>query len=160
MTALRGWVKAGASWPSGRILSPFEFTTDRRAGYDWWSFQTVTRPKVPPVKKPEWPRNPIDSFVLRELEERGISPAPPADKATFIRRVTYDLLGLPPTPEEIEDYAADVAPEADEKLIDRLLASPHYGAAAGQALARRARVMARATAMKMTSCAITPGTCT
>lgn len=127
VAALRAWIKAGAVWPADRVLSPFELTTARRAGYDWWSFQPVVRPPVPSVRQSDWTRNPVDSFVLRQLETKGFGPAPAADKITFIRRVTYDLVGLPPTPKEIDEYVQDGSPEADEKLIDRMLASPHYG---------------------------------
>ena len=74
-----------------------------------------------------WVRNPIDAFVLAHLESRGITPAPQADKATLIRRATFDLLGLPPTAQELRSFLADASPEAYEKLIDRLLASPHSG---------------------------------
>jgi mono/diheme cytochrome c family protein len=124
---LSSWVKAGAKWPAGRVLSPFEFTTDRRAGYDWWSLQPLSRPAVPEVRFHAWPRNAIDGFVLRKLEERGIKPAPEADPITYLRRAKLDLLGLPPTPEEIDAFLADRSPDAYEKLIDGLLASPHYG---------------------------------
>src|SRR5579871_4491216 len=104
VAAVRGWVKEGVPWPAERVLCPFEFTTDRRAGKDWWSFQPVVRPQIPHVQQEQWLRNPIDAFVLRRLEDRGIFPASAADKTTFLRRVTYDLLGLPPTPDEIDDY--------------------------------------------------------
>jgi hypothetical protein len=79
------------------------------------------------VKNQQWVRNPIDAFVLAHLEERGIAPAPQADKATLIRRATYDLLGLPPTAQELRSFLADTSPDAYDKLVDRLLASPHYG---------------------------------
>jgi hypothetical protein len=127
VASLSTWVKAGANWPAGRVLSPFEFTTDRRAGYDWWSLQPLSRPAVPEVRHQAWLKNPIDAFVLRRLEERGVTPAPEADRLTYLRRAKFDLLGLPPTPEEIDAFLADSSPDAYEKLIDRLLASPHYG---------------------------------
>jgi hypothetical protein len=125
VAGLRAWVRAGADWPAGRVLSPFEYTTDRRAGYDWWSLQPLTRP-APPVPG-DTTQNPIDAFILAQLREHGLTLAPPADRATYLRRAKYDLLGLPPTPEEIDAFVADPAPDAYEKLIDRLLASPHYG---------------------------------
>jgi mono/diheme cytochrome c family protein len=127
VAALTAWVEAGAAWPAGRVLSPFERTTDRRAGFDWWSLQPLQDSAPPPVREQSWPRSPLDAFVLARLEARGIAPAPPADRVTYLRRVKYDLLGLPPTPEEIDAYLADTSPDADAKLIDRLLASPHYG---------------------------------
>ena len=94
---------------------------------DWWSFRPLTRLSIPPVKEKSWLQTPIDAFVLAKLEEKGLRPSPPADQATLIRRVTYDLHGLPPTPEEIDAFANDPDPNAYEKLIDRLLASPRYG---------------------------------
>src|SRR5262249_4972387 len=101
VAALRDWVRGGAPWPAGRVLSPFEFTTDRRAGYDWWAFQPVGSPSPPTplagTARETWVRNPIDRFVLRRLEQSGLEPAPPADRATYLRRVHFDLLGLPPT---------------------------------------------------------------
>src|SRR5262249_11127739 len=121
------WVKAGAAWPAGRVLSPFELTTGRRAGFDWWSLQPLWNPAPPPVRRPDWPRSPLDAFILAPLEARGLTPAPPAHRVTYLRRVKYDLLGLPPTPEEIDAYLRDASPEADARLIDRLLASPQYG---------------------------------
>jgi hypothetical protein len=127
ITGLTAWVGAGASWPASRVLSPFELTTDRRAGFDWWSLQPLRNPSPPAVHERSWPRGPLDAFILARLEAHGITPAPPADRITYLRRVKYDLLGLPPTPEETDAYVADTSPDADAKLIDRLLASPHYG---------------------------------
>src|SRR5205085_10355869 len=75
----------------------------------------------------DWPRTPIDHFVLARLEAKGLRPSPAADRHTLIRRVTFDLIGLPPTPEEIAAFEADRSPDAWEKVVDRLLASPHYG---------------------------------
>ena len=74
-----------------------------------------------------WPQTPIDRFILAELEKRGLAPSPPADQAHAARRLTFDLIGLPPTPEEIDDFLGDDSPEAFERVVDRLLASPHYG---------------------------------
>ena len=99
----------------------------KRAGQDWWSLQQLTRPDLPPVKNQDWVRNPIDAFVLATLEAQHLQPAAPADRATLIRRVTFDLLGLPPTPAEIDAFLNDESPDAYEKVVDRLLASPHYG---------------------------------
>jgi Protein of unknown function (DUF1553)/Protein of unknown function (DUF1549)/Concanavalin A-like lectin/glucanases superfamily len=97
------------------------------AGADWWSLHKLTRPEPPPVKHKDWVRIPIDAFVLAALEARGLQPAPAADKATLLRRVTFDLIGLPPTPEEIDAFLKESSPDAYEKVVDRLLASPHYG---------------------------------
>lgn len=126
VAAMGTWIKNGAVWTLGRVLSPFELTTDHRAGYDWWSLRPVTLPHVPPLPT-GWGRGPIDAFVGAQLRAKGLRPAPEADRVTYIRRATYDLLGLPPTPTEIDAFVADRSPQAYEKLIDRLLASPHYG---------------------------------
>jgi hypothetical protein len=93
-----------------------------------WAFQTLRRPPVPPIHDPQ-PiiRNPIDAFILAKLQTAGLSMSPPADRRTLIRRAMFDLIGLPPTPEEVEAFVRDPAPDAYERLVDRLLASPHYG---------------------------------
>jgi hypothetical protein len=92
-----------------------------------WPFAPLTRPGVPAVKQKDWARNPVDAFVLAKLEEAGLQPNPPADKLTLLRRVTSDLTGLAPTPEEREAFLADQSPDAYERLVDRLLDSPHFG---------------------------------
>jgi hypothetical protein len=96
----------------------------------YWAYQPVKRPAVPEVKNQAWIANPIDAFILAKLEEKGLAPAKPADAVALIRRVTYDLTGLPPTPEEVDAFLKDYTAKpqaAYEQLIDRLLASPHYG---------------------------------
>ena len=93
----------------------------------FWSFQPVGDPEPPPVADAAWPRSPIDRFILAQLEANGLAPAPPADKPTLIRRVTFDLIGLPPTPEEVDAFLRDDSPDAFATVVDRLLASPHYG---------------------------------
>ena len=97
------------------------------AGEDWWSLRPLSRPAVPAVKNAAWVRTPIDAFLLAAMEEKSLHPSPAADKATLLRRVTFDLIGLPPTPEEIDAFLKDVSPNAYEKVVDRLLASPRYG---------------------------------
>ena len=92
-----------------------------------WSFVPPKRPPLPRVKTPSWCRNPIDTFILARLEREGLRPSPEADRRTLIRRVTLDLTGLPPTPKEVAAFLADRRPDAYERLVDRLLASPHYG---------------------------------
>ena len=92
-----------------------------------WAYIAPKRPAAPAVKRADWPRNEIDRFVLAKLEQNGLAPSPEAERATLIRRVTLDLVGLPPTPEEVDAFIADDAPEAYEKLVDRLLKSGHYG---------------------------------
>ena len=93
----------------------------------FWSFQTPKRPPLPAVKNTAWVCTPIDSFILAKLEEKGLSPSPEADRLTWLRRVTFDLIGLPPTPEEQDAFRADKSIDAYERVVDRLLASPHYG---------------------------------
>jgi mono/diheme cytochrome c family protein len=124
IAALEEWVKGGAVWPSSRS-KPVISIAD--AGKRHWSFQKLVRPPVPHVKATARVRNPIDSFILAQLESRGLKPNPTATRAELIRRVSYDLTGLPPTPEEAAAFVADKSPNAYEKLVDRLLASPHYG---------------------------------
>jgi hypothetical protein len=100
------------------------FTPEERS---YWAFQPVGSPKVPSVRDGRWVRNPIDAFVLSQLEAKGLRPSAPADRITLLRRVTLDLIGLPPAPDEVEAFLKDSSPEAYEKVIDRLLQSPHYG---------------------------------
>ncbi len=106
---LKGWVEQGAPWK------------------DHWSFVKPTRPAPPASRHASLVRNPIDSFVLSRLEREGIEPSPAADKVTLVRRATLDLTGLPPTPAEVDAFLADTAPDAYERLLDRLLKSPRYG---------------------------------
>ncbi|HEY7156671.1 MAG TPA: DUF1553 domain-containing protein [Gemmataceae bacterium] len=122
---LQTWIAAGAIWGTDPI-DPFRVTTDKRAGYDWWALQPMVRRK-PPVTNAHWGRNAIDAFVLHRLEERGLHPALPADRRTLIRRLSFDLLGLPPTPEEVAAFENDPSPVAYERLVDRYLQSPQYG---------------------------------
>src|SRR6516162_2317832 len=92
-----------------------------------WSFRPVMKPSVPGVKDRAWVRAPIDAFVLARLEVQGLAPAPEADRRTLIRRLSFDLTGLPPAPEEVEAFVNDGSPDAYERLVDRSLASPHFG---------------------------------
>ena len=94
---------------------------------EWWAYRPLVRPRVPDVRDTTWTRNPIDAFILSRLEARGLAPADPADKIALLRRGTYDLTGLPPTPDEIAAFLADDRADAFETVIDRLLASPQYG---------------------------------
>src|SRR6266487_3587838 len=92
-----------------------------------WAFQKVVRPDVPGVKNTRWVRNPIDAFVLAELAAKKIPPAPPADKIVLLRRASLDLIGLPPTLRELDQFLADDSPDAFARVVDRLLESPQYG---------------------------------
>ncbi|MCY2967826.1 MAG: PSD1 and planctomycete cytochrome C domain-containing protein [Planctomycetota bacterium] len=121
---LRDWIADGAKWPENRTLDLFESTTDVRGGRDWWSLQPVRRPDVPGnVAKSEA----IDAFIRDSLSREEMEPAPQADRTTLIRRVYYDLIGLPPTRAEIETFVNAPEPDAYERLVDRLLASPQFG---------------------------------
>ena len=123
---VREWIASGANWGTSPI-DVFRFTTERRAGYDWWSLQPLERPALPEVKDSRWPRQPIDVFVLARLEKEKLRPSPPAGRRVLIRRLHLDLLGLPPPPEDVAAFAADDSSGAYERLVDRLLASPHHG---------------------------------
>src|SRR6185295_5573401 len=92
-----------------------------------WAFQLPKRAPVPAVARSGWSRNPIDAFLLASMEKKGLKPSAPADRRTLIRRVYLDVLGLPPTPEEIDAFVSDKSPDAWSTVVDRLLASPHYG---------------------------------
>jgi hypothetical protein len=115
------WVNAGAVWPDGVDTATAVDKTDH------WSFRPVERPPVPSVRDAAWPRNDIDRFILARLEAESLKPSPEADRRTWLRRATFDLTGLPPTPEELEQFLADTSPAAHERVIERLLASPRYG---------------------------------
>lgn len=123
---LKAWLLAGAKWGTDPI-DPLRYTSDNRAGYDWWSLKPVQRPALPAVKNTAWPRNGIDHFILSKLDARGLGPAPEADRRTYIRRLCFDLLGLPPSPQEVAAFEADQAPDAYEQLVQRYLDSPAYG---------------------------------
>ncbi|HWN97403.1 MAG TPA: DUF1549 domain-containing protein, partial [Methylomirabilota bacterium] len=124
------WVKMGAPDPRAENTVASE---ESKSAIDWnkarefWSFRPLSRPAVPAVKQKKWPANEIDRFILARLEKEGLKPADDADKRVLIRRATYDLIGLPPAPEDVDAFLADKSPNAFAKVIDRLLASPHYG---------------------------------
>ena len=130
VAAIERWIAKGAKWPDGfRIDDPVVTNTD------WWSFKPIVRPTVPEVRNLKSQisnlkleiRNPVDGFVLAKQRELKLTPSPEADRRTLIRRLTYDLTGLPPTPEDVAEFVIDPDPTAYERLVDRLLASPHYG---------------------------------
>ncbi len=127
IATLTVWIEQGAYWPAGRVLDLFEQTTATRAGLDWWALQPVVRPELPVVANAEFVQTPIDAFILSQLESASLTPAPLADPRERLRRLYYDLIGLPPSFEELEAFAADPSPAAWESAIDRLLASPQYG---------------------------------
>ena len=125
VAALRDWILAGAVWPDN--LSLTEPVVD---DFSWWSLRPITPiqpPKFDDHAARQWLRTPIDAFVLSKLREHALEPSPEADRRTLIRRVTFDLIGLPPTPDEIDAFINDSSLDAYERLVDRLLASPRYG---------------------------------
>ncbi|MCU1294831.1 MAG: hypothetical protein JWP08_3681, partial [Bryobacterales bacterium] len=118
---------------SGRKLTPAQIEIIKKwidGGAKWethWAFVPPKRPEVPPVQNKTWVRTPLDQFVLARLEKEGLAPSPETDRATLLRRVTFDLTGLPPTQAELKAFVDDGSPQAYDKVVDRLLASPHYG---------------------------------
>jgi mono/diheme cytochrome c family protein len=124
---LRQWIVWGAPHPDDD-QAPVQTAPDARpATSDHWAFQIPRRPPLPAVSQTSWPSTPIDYFILARLEEAGLSPAPPADKHALIRRLSHDLTGLPPSPEEVRTFLNDDSAEAYARLVERLLASPRYG---------------------------------
>ncbi len=128
---LTEWVRRGLPWPNSTPSTPgptpvvaTDFTAEQKA---FWAFQPVQHPLPPAVNNPGWVRSPLDRFVLAELEAKGLNVSQEADRRTLMRRITVDLIGLPPTPEEVDEFLADSTPDALERVVDRLLASPRYG---------------------------------
>ena len=146
---LKRWAQSGANWPAGKILEP-----KTTGGLDWWSFQPVRSVPVPDLpaaadlhRKADsasptsastanstavpslaaWPRNPVDRFILQKQSEQGLRPSAELDRTRLLRRVMFDLVGLPPSPEQVQEFVSDPDPDAYERLVDRLLASPQYG---------------------------------
>jgi len=119
---LKTWIDQGAKAPdSERVENPKTKKTKH------WAFQPITRPAEPAVYNLAWVRSPIDRFILARLEKEGIAPSPEADRASLIRRLFLDLLGLTPSIAEVDEFISDTRPDAYERLVDRLLQSPHYG---------------------------------
>ena len=131
IAALTTWVKMGAPWPKDVGPTGSGSTKSRMNPADaWkshWAFQPIAKPLAPKVICVDWPRAELDYFVLDKLEQQKLAPSPAADRHTLIRRATYDVIGLPPTAEEVERFVQDSAPNAFDKVIERLLTSPHYG---------------------------------
>ena len=125
---LEEWVKRGAPDPrTGKPAASAATTIDLEAGRQFWSYRPIARPEVPAVQHAAWPRSDIDRFILAALEAKNLKPSPEADRTTLVRRLYFDLIGLPPTPEQIDAFVADESPNAYEELVDRLLASPQFG---------------------------------
>ena len=131
--ALASWVKMGAPWPAAvNVNAPVSTTSENpprsnESARQFWAFRIPRVPMPPPVNDTRWPRSPIDCFILSRLEAAGLTPAPGADKRTLLRRATLDLLGLPPSDEEMGAFLCDDSDQAFERVVDRLLASPRYG---------------------------------
>jgi hypothetical protein len=122
------WTRQGAADPrASQPATPAPKPTGGGAGKRSWAFQPPRAHAPPPVRSPAWARKKIDHFLLARLEQAGFGPSPPANRRTWARRVSFDLIGLPPAPEEVEAFVNDRAPGADARLVERLLASPHYG---------------------------------
>ena len=119
---IKTWIEQGADWPEESAIRNPQSAINQH-----WAFKAPVRPNMPKVTNSTWVKNPIDAFVLARLEKEGLKPSPEADRVTLIRRLSLDLIGLPPTPEEVDAFVADQSPKAYEKVVDRLLASPHYG---------------------------------
>jgi hypothetical protein len=129
LNRLAAWIDLGAAYDrpllnKETVKKPLVVTEEDRR---FWSFLPLGRPVPSQVKTAGWGRTPVDPFILARLEEKGLTPNPPADKRRLIRRAYFDLIGLPPTPEQVEAFLKDESPQAYEKVIDQLLASPHYG---------------------------------
>jgi hypothetical protein len=135
IAVLKSWIDGGADWdpsvtltseaaPSSAATTEKKFTEAQR---NYWAFQKVVKPAVPSVKAKGWVRTPVDAFILAKLEEKNLKPNPPADKVTLLRRAYFDLIGLPPTPEQVQAFLSDKSPQAFEKVVSELLDSPHYG---------------------------------
>jgi hypothetical protein len=117
---LRAWIDQGANWPDN-------LSNETDPAKSHWAFIAPVRPEIPAVKNKSWVRNPIDNFILAKLESEKLKPSPRADKVTLLRRLSLDLIGLPPTIKEVDAFLADKSPDAYQKQVERLLASPHYG---------------------------------
>jgi hypothetical protein len=125
---LARWIEMGAPLPASGASAPSVHPSiDIAAGRKFWSFQPLAQHPLPPVTRTSWPQRPMDAFVLSRLEREGLAPSDPAERRMLIRRATLDLIGLPPTPVDVDAFIADTAPDAYERVVDRLLASPHYG---------------------------------
>ena len=120
ISVLRAWIDQGAEWPASALAKA-------KDPKNHWAFKPPMRPRVPPTKDKRWPRTDLDRFILARLEKEGLKPSPEADKITLLRRLHFDLIGLPPTVEEVDAFLADKSPKAYEKVVEKLLSSPHYG---------------------------------
>ncbi|EMI20182.1 protein containing DUF1549, partial [Rhodopirellula maiorica SM1] len=129
IAVLERWVAMGAPWPGSDpnvvLREPRDFFSEEDRS--WWAFQPVVKPTVPKTSGEEWARNEIDHFIFAQLQSHGLSPAPEADRHALVRRLYFDIIGLPPTPEQVAAFVNDPAPDAYERLVDSLLDSKGYG---------------------------------
>ena len=126
VAALEQWIRIGAPDPrEGKLVAAQG--VDFEAGRKHWAFQPVGNPHPPVLAQDQWSRQELDRFIFARLQQAGLQPSAPADRRTLIRRATFDLTGLPPTSEEVDAFVRDNSPDAFAKVVDRLLASPHYG---------------------------------
>lgn len=123
---LQNWIEQGASW-NNRSIDLYSITTDSRAGRDWWALQPLSNPTPPKADAKSWVRNPIDAFILEELQKNNLEPASEADPRALVRRLYFDLIGLPPTPQQINNFVSDSSEKAYQQLVTDLLDSKHYG---------------------------------
>lgn len=124
---LNRWISGGAKWPEGRVLDPYERTTDKRSGRDWWSFQPNQNPEIPNEHAHDAFASPIDAFVHAQLHLNEMEFAPESTRPGMLRRLSYDLIGLPPRAEDIDRFQSDNRPDAYEVVVDRLIQSPEFG---------------------------------
>ncbi len=122
IAVFQAWIAAGAKWPDGRVLDPFERTTAKRAGRDWWAWQPLRPTEVTATRD-----NAIDYYIQQKLTEKHLTVAPPADRRTLLRRVYFDLIGLPPSDADVVAFQRDESPNAYEQVVDRLLESKQFG---------------------------------
>ncbi len=127
VAVLKAWIDAGARTPSSAAVTEVPLPRITERDRQFWAFRKPVRSPVPRVRHDERVRTPIDAFILARLEAKGLTLSPDADRAVLLRRIYFDLIGLPPSPEEVKAFLADTRPDAFERVVDRLLASPHYG---------------------------------
>jgi hypothetical protein len=133
VASIEHWVKGGAVVPHATAVSVANPIAKKTAGIDFeaagkhWAYHPIRKPAMPDVRHRDWPSSPVDAFVLARLEASGLTPSPPTDRRMLLRRASYDLIGLPPTAEEVKAFEEDGSPDAFARVVDRLLASPRYG---------------------------------
>ena len=153
---LRDWIASGANWGQDPI-DPFRYSTDERAGYDWWSLQRLSASELPAVNDASWCRNPVDRFVLARLENHRLRPSSPASRRVLVRRLYFDLLGLPPSPQQVEAVRSTIAATTRMSGWLTSCSARRILASDGAAFGLTSYGLARATALSTTSRATTRG---